>query len=42
MKEKIISLISREEKDYMLFERHTPFKFEVAQHMNVQIIGVPS
>ena len=27
--------------DYVLFERNSPFKFEKAAHMNIQIIGLP-
>lgn len=27
--------------DYVLFERNSPFKFEKAAHMNLQIIALP-
>jgi len=27
--------------DYVLFERNSPFKFEKAAHMNIQIVALP-
>ena len=43
LKQKILEYISNESRtDYMLFERNTPFKFQKAAHMNLQIIGLAS
>ena len=28
--------------DYVMFERNSPFKFEKAAHMNIQIVALPS
>ena len=27
--------------DYLIFERNSPFKFEKAAHMNLQVLGLP-
>ena len=43
IKQKLVDYISNESRtDYMLFERNTPFKFQKAAHLNLQIIGLAS
>ena len=34
-------LTNVKQMDYFMFERNSPFKFEKAAHMNIQIMGLP-
>ena len=35
-------ILNTKRMDYLLFERNSPFKFEKAAHMNIQIIALQS
>lgn len=41
IKNMVISNLSKKGQSFFAFERFIPFKFEKAQHLNLQIIAIP-